>query len=199
MIGASECVRVAAIALAYGVAAMHASVEHDVDVTVVVTRDDHRLQADLARYVVSRFRNLTLMSDVYPFAIPNLFQFLTKDRGIVVYSSVDSIALNEILVVYFGGHGCSHCRSSSGLINSINSCAIAVAGNASPSSSANSSASMRSLYHNLVAFGVGLFFVQLSATRLCAMGRDGIIAGARPGGDGFNLGVIHDRYFDRRD
>jgi hypothetical protein len=28
------------------------------------------------------------------------------------------------------------------------------------------------------------------------MGRDGIIAGARPGGDGFNLGVIHDRHFD---
>src|ERR1700720_1506352 len=77
MIGASECVRVAAIALAYGVAAMHASVEHQVDLAVVVARNDYGLQAELAGYVVARFRNLTLMRDVYPFTIPNLIQFLT--------------------------------------------------------------------------------------------------------------------------
>ena len=103
VIGASESVRVAAIALAYGVAAMHASVEHQVDFAVVVARDDYRLHPDLARYIVAGLRNLTLMSDVYPFAIPNLFQFLAKNRGVVVYSSVDTITLNEILVVYFGG------------------------------------------------------------------------------------------------
>src|SRR6266481_1683033 len=108
MIGASECVRVAAIALAYGVAAMHASVEHQVDLAVVVARNDYGLQPELAGYVVARFRNLTLVSYVYPFAIPNLIQFLTKDRGVVVYSSVDAIVLNEILVVYFGGQSCSH-------------------------------------------------------------------------------------------
>src|SRR5713226_7195472 len=95
VIGATECVRVAAVALAYGVAAMHASIQHQVDLAVLVARDDHRLQPDLARYVVPWFWNLALMSHIYPFAIPNLFQFLTKDRGIVVDLAVDAIALNE--------------------------------------------------------------------------------------------------------
>src|SRR6266852_3893779 len=79
VIGATECVRVAAVALAYGVAAMHASIQHQVDLAVLVARDDHRLQSDLASYIVARFRNFTLISYVDPFAIPNLFQLFTKD------------------------------------------------------------------------------------------------------------------------
>src|SRR5271166_2516735 len=70
VIGASERMRVAAVALAYGIAAMHTSVEHQLNLAVLVARDDDGLQTDLTRHVVAGLRNLALMRDIDPFAIP---------------------------------------------------------------------------------------------------------------------------------
>ena len=94
MIGAAERVRVAALALTYGVAAMHAAVEQQMDRAVLVARDDNRLQSDLARYIVARLGNLTFMSDIYPVAIPYLLQFLFEDGGIVVDAAAHAIVLD---------------------------------------------------------------------------------------------------------
>ena len=99
MIGAAEGVRVAALALAYGVAAMGASVEQQMHLAGVVARDDYRLQADLARDVVAGLRDLALMRDVDPFAMPDFVQFVAKDRRIIVDSAVDAVAENQLIVV----------------------------------------------------------------------------------------------------
>ena len=99
VIGASERVRVAAVALAYGVAAMHTSVEHQVNRAVLVARNDYRLQADLARDVVAGLRNLALMRDVDPFAIPDFFQLFAKDGAVVIDAPADAIALNQLTVI----------------------------------------------------------------------------------------------------
>src|SRR5262249_35626786 len=82
---------------------MHAAVEQQMDLAVLFARDDHRLQFDPARYIVAGLGNLAFMSDVYPVAIPDLFQFLVEYRWIVIDSSADAIVLNQVVIV--GLHG----------------------------------------------------------------------------------------------
>src|SRR5260370_12568052 len=114
VIGAAKRVRIAGFALAYGVAAMHAAVEQQVDRAILVARNDDRLQSDPARYVVARLGNLTFMRDVYPVAIPDLFQFFFEDGGIVVDSPAHAIVLNKVVVVGLRGkHGSHHSLPSS--------------------------------------------------------------------------------------
>src|SRR5579872_1778287 len=94
MIGAPKGVRVAAIALAYGVAAMHTSVEQQIDLTVVVARDDHRLQSDLTRDEVARLRNLAFVGNVDPFARPEFVEFFAEDVIVAVNASADAIVFD---------------------------------------------------------------------------------------------------------
>ena len=97
MVGAAERVRVAALALTYGIASMHAAVEQQMYRTVLVARDNNRLQSDPTRYVVARLWNLTFMSDIYPVAIPYLLQLFFEDGGIVVDSAVHALVLNQMV------------------------------------------------------------------------------------------------------
>src|SRR5208283_1322397 len=99
MIGASEGVGVAAVALTHGVAAMHTPVEHELNVAVLVARNDHRLQTDLTRHVVAGLGNLALMRDVNPFAIPDFFELLAENGGVVIDPPADAIALNQLGVI----------------------------------------------------------------------------------------------------
>ncbi len=99
VVGAAEGMRITAVALAHRVAAMHAAVEQQMNFAVLVSRYDHWLRADIPRYIVARLRHFTLMCDVYPFAMPDLFQFFLVNRRIIVDTSADAVVEHEPVVV----------------------------------------------------------------------------------------------------
>ena len=84
MEGTSKGSRVALIIGADLVTPMRTSVEQQVDLPLLVSRHDDGLRADRFGHVVIGVRNLALMPDIDPGAIPDALQLGLEDRGIAV-------------------------------------------------------------------------------------------------------------------
>src|SRR5579863_8864260 len=69
------------------------------DRAVLVARDDNRLQADPARYIVAGLGNFAFMRDVYPVAIPYLRELFLEHGRVVVNTPAHAIVLDQLLVV----------------------------------------------------------------------------------------------------
>src|SRR6266851_856870 len=104
VVGASERVRVAAIALTDGVAAMDTAVEQEANLAVLVARNDYGLQANLAGHVIAGLRYFTFMRDVDPFVIPDLFDLFVEDFGVVIKTAADSVVENQLVVIDLRAH-----------------------------------------------------------------------------------------------
>ncbi|MNZ60119.1 hypothetical protein D3C78_781800 [compost metagenome] len=96
VVRADEAVGLALFVLAYGGAAVTATVEQNVDVLFTIAHHDHRLFADKGGLVVACFRHLAFVCDPYPGAIENLLQFGIKQRRIGIQRGVDTVGLHQL-------------------------------------------------------------------------------------------------------
>ena len=115
VIGAAEGMRVAAFALANGVAAMPTAIQQQMNLPVRAARDDHRLQSDRARHVIAGLGNFARVRDVDPLAMPNLRDFVVKDCAIAIELPADAIIMDQVRIIHMAvGHRCHLSRLLAG-------------------------------------------------------------------------------------
>src|SRR5277367_1883685 len=117
VVRAAKCRRAALGVVAYLVAPMCAAVQQEVQNPVAAAGHDDVLQPEAFSHVVAGLGHFGLMTDENPAAIPDLAEFLGKDRRVGVQRAVHLVTLDQPVIPTAGagdlvgdrGHGRPPC------------------------------------------------------------------------------------------